>query len=42
MVTTVVLRDVKASVLLADAGTACFAAGADKEHRSTDEPSRAA
>ncbi len=36
-VTTVVLRNVKASVLLADPGTACFAAGADGEHRSADQ-----
>lgn len=36
-VTTVVLRDVKASVLLSDGTTACFAAGADKEHRTADE-----
>jgi hypothetical protein len=36
-VTTVVLREVKASALLADPRTACFAAGADKEHRTTDE-----
>jgi hypothetical protein len=34
-VTTVVLQEVKASVLLADPGTACFAAGADPEGRST-------
>ncbi len=36
-VTTVVLQHVKASLLLADAETACFAAGADKEGRSADE-----
>ncbi len=36
-VTTVVLRDVRASVLLADPTTACFASGADTEHRTTDE-----
>ena len=36
-VTTVVLQNVKASVLLADPGTACFAAGANREHRSADE-----
>ena len=36
-VTTVVLREVKASVLLADPRTACFAAGANKEGRSTGE-----
>jgi hypothetical protein len=35
--TTVVLHEVKASVLLADPTTACFAAGADKEHRTTAE-----
>ncbi len=34
-VTTVVLQKVKASVLLADPRTACFAAGAHKEGRST-------
>jgi hypothetical protein len=36
-VTTVVLHKVKASVLLADPRTACFAAGAAKEDRSTAE-----
>ena len=36
-VTTVVLHEVRASVLLADPRTACFAAGANKESRSTDE-----
>jgi len=36
-VTTVVLQKVPASVLLADPGTACFAAGADKEGLSTDD-----
>jgi hypothetical protein len=36
-VTTVVLRDVRASTLLASASTACFAAGADPEGRSDDE-----
>jgi len=36
-VTTVVLHRVKASVLLADPRTACFAAGAHKEGRSADE-----
>jgi hypothetical protein len=36
-VTTVVLHEVKASVLLADPRTACFAAGADEEGRSIDE-----
>jgi hypothetical protein len=36
-VTTVVLHKVKASVLLADPRTACFAAGANKEGRSADE-----
>ena len=36
-VTTIVLHEVKASVLLADPRTACFAAGADQEHRTTDE-----
>lgn len=36
-VTTVVLQKVKASVLLASPKTACFAAGAHKEGRSTDE-----
>jgi hypothetical protein len=36
-VTTVVLRMVPASVLLADPRTACFAAGAHQEGRSTDE-----
>jgi hypothetical protein len=36
-VTTVVLQKVKASVLLADPRTACFAAGAHREGRSTDE-----
>ncbi len=35
-VTTIVLRDVPASKLLADAATACFAAGADAEGRSND------
>ncbi|MFT3770113.1 MAG: hypothetical protein QM820_32185 [Minicystis sp.] len=35
-VRTVVLHEVKASVLLADARTACFAAGADEEGRSID------
>ncbi len=37
-VTAVVLHEVKASVLLADPRTACFAAGAHKEGRSTEEP----
>jgi hypothetical protein len=36
-VTTVVLQHVKASVLLADPGTACFAAGANEEGLSTDD-----
>jgi hypothetical protein len=36
-VTTVVLHKVKASVLLADPRTACFAAGASKEGLSTDD-----
>lgn len=36
-VTTVVLQNVKASALLADPGTACFAAGADREGRSPGE-----
>jgi hypothetical protein len=36
-VSTVVLHEAKASVLLADSRTACFAAGADKERRTTDE-----
>lgn len=36
-VTAVVLHDVKASVLLADPRTACFAAGAHKEGRSAEE-----
>ncbi|MFT3765980.1 MAG: hypothetical protein QM820_10750 [Minicystis sp.] len=35
--TTVVLHEVKASVLLSDPRTVCFTAGADKEGRSTDE-----
>jgi hypothetical protein len=35
-VTTVVLHKVKASVLLADPRTACFAAGANREGRTTD------
>jgi hypothetical protein len=36
-VTTVVLHEVKATVLLSDPRTACFAAGADPEDRSVDE-----
>ncbi len=36
-VTTTVLHEVKASVLLADPRTACFAAGADEEARSIGE-----
>jgi hypothetical protein len=36
-VTTVVLHEVKASVLLADPRTACFAAGADEDGRSIVE-----
>jgi hypothetical protein len=36
-VTTVVLPQVRASLLLARPQTACFAAGANKEHRSADE-----
>ncbi len=36
-VTTVVLHEVKASALLADPRTACFAAGANREGRSADE-----
>jgi hypothetical protein len=35
-VTTVVLREVKAGVLLSDPRTACFAAGADPEGRSVE------
>lgn len=36
-VTTVVLHELKASMLLADPRTACFAAGADREGRTTAE-----
>ncbi|MFO0758261.1 MAG: hypothetical protein U0359_17335 [Byssovorax sp.] len=36
-VTTVVLHEVKASLLLSDPKMACFAAGADGEHRSDEE-----
>ncbi|MFO0757767.1 MAG: hypothetical protein U0359_14830 [Byssovorax sp.] len=36
-VTTVVLQEVKASLLLSDPKMACFAAGADREHRSDEE-----
>src|SRR5262249_29811843 len=36
-VTTVVLREVKATLLLSDPRTACFAAGADSEGRSAGE-----
>ncbi|MFT3773095.1 MAG: hypothetical protein QM820_47550 [Minicystis sp.] len=40
-VTTIVLRDVPASRLLADPATACFAAGADAEGRSPEALCRA-
>jgi hypothetical protein len=36
-VTTVVLQEVKATLLLSDLRTACFASGADPEGRSADE-----